>query len=85
MFVNTRSNKDYDEEERQAAKLRYINALSASVQGSAMMVLKRDMKDIFINGYNIKIMRMFKANHDLQICIDQYSVAQYICGYLTKN
>ena len=30
-------------------------------------------------------MRLHKANHDLQICIDQYSVAQYICGYLTKN
>ena len=50
-----------------------------------MIVLKREVKDIFINGYNSKIMRIFKANHDLQICIDQYSVAQYICGYLTKN
>ena len=30
-------------------------------------------------------MRLFKSNHDLQICIDQYACAQYICGYLTKN
>ena len=30
-------------------------------------------------------MRLHKANHDLQICIDHYSCAQYICGYLTKN
>ena len=30
-------------------------------------------------------MKLHKANHDLQICIDQYSCAQYICGYLTKN
>ena len=30
-------------------------------------------------------MKLHKANHDIQICIDQYSVAQYICGYLTKN
>ena len=50
-----------------------------------MVVLKREVKDIFINGFNKKIMRLFKANHDLQICIDQYSVAQYICGYITKN
>ena len=35
--------------------------------------------------YNASIMRLHKANHDLQICIDQYSCAQYICGYLTKN
>ena len=50
-----------------------------------MVFMKRKVRDIFINGYNKKIMRMFKANHDLQICIDQYSCAQYICGYLTKN
>ena len=30
-------------------------------------------------------MELFGANHDLQICIDPYSVAQYISGYLTKN
>ena len=41
-------------------------------------------------------MRLFKANHDLQICIDIYAyasefspyktfAAQYICEYLTKT
>lgn len=30
-------------------------------------------------------MRLHRANHDLQICIDLYAVAQYVCGYLTKN
>ena len=30
-------------------------------------------------------MRLHKANHDLQICIDHYACAQYVCGYLTKN
>ena len=49
------------------------------------MVMKQKVKDIFLNGYNKQIMRVHKANHDLQICIDQYSCAQYICGYLTKN
>ena len=50
-----------------------------------MVFMKRKVRDLFINGYNKKIMRIFKANHDLQICIDQYSCAQYICGYLCKN
>ena len=30
-------------------------------------------------------MRLHRANHDLQICIDHFAAAQYICGYLTKN
>ena len=30
-------------------------------------------------------MRLHKTNHDIQICIDPYSCAQYCCGYLTKN
>merc|ERR1712243_397107 len=34
---------------------------------------------------NIQIMKLQKSNHDMQICFDQYSCAQYICGYLTKN
>ena len=46
--------------------------------------MKRKVGDIFVNGYNTNIMRMFKANHDLQPCIDQYACA-HICGYLTKN
>ena len=85
MFKENKKLENCDEEDKQAARCRYLNALSAAVQGSAMVVLKREVKDIFINGFNKKIMRLFKANHDLQICIDQYSVAQYICGYLTKN
>ena len=60
-------------------------AISASVQGTAIVVLRRDVKDIFVNAFNASIMRLHKANHDLQICIDHYACAQYICGYLTKK
>ena len=85
MFVEDKLIQNYTDDEKEAAKSRYLNALSASVQGTAMVFMKRKVKDIFVNGFNKKIMRIFKANHDLQICIGQYSVAQYICGYLTKN
>ena len=85
MFCNDKLFEDTTDEDKAEAKERYINAISASVQGTAMVVLKRRVKDIFLNGYNPMIMRLHKANHDLQICIDQYSCAQYICGYLTKN
>ena len=85
MFKEDKSLAEYTESEKQNAKTRYLEAISVSVQGSAVVVMKRKVKDIFVNGYNANIMRLHKANHDLQICIDQYSCAQYICGYLTKN
>ena len=85
MFSREKMFSDLDDEDKAQAKERYLNAISASVQGTAMVVLKREVKDVFVNGYNPMIMRLHKANHDLQICIDQYSCAQYICGYLTKN
>ena len=85
MFVGSKSLEDYDELEKRNAKTRYLDAISASVQGTGTVVLKRKVKDIFVNGYNSSIMRLHKANHDLQICIDHYACAQYICGYLTKN
>ena len=85
MFSGNKLLCEYKDEEKKEAKERYLNAISASVQGTAIVVLKRKVKDIFVNGYNPKIMRLHEANHDLQICIDQYSCAQYICGYLTKN
>ena len=85
MFTTDKSLKDCTNQEKENAKSRYLNAISAGIQGRAAVILKRDVKDLFVNGYNTKIMKLHKANHDLQICIDQYSVAQYICGYLTKN
>ena len=51
-----------------------------------LLALKvRKVKDIFTNGYNKKVMKLHQANHDIQINIDQYACAQYVCGYLTKN
>ena len=85
MFSSNKLFSNCTKTDKEDAKERYINAISASVQGTAMVVVKRRVKDIFVNGFNKKIMRLHKANHDLQICIDPYSCAQYICGYLTKN
>ena len=85
MFNGNKALKDYSDVEREESKSKYLDAISTSVQGTGVMILERKVRDIFVNGYNANIMRLHKANHDLQICIDQYSCAQYICGYLTKN
>ena len=85
MFPIGKTMAECNDQDRHSAKVRYLNAISAGIQGRAAVVLKRETKDLFLNGYNKNIMKLHKANHDIQICIDHYSVAQYICGYLTKN
>ena len=45
MFEGDKAIEDYDELEKNEARLRYMNAISASVQGTAIVVLTRKMKD----------------------------------------
>ena len=85
MFETEKELSNYSKTEIDAAKQKYYDALSASIHGTGAVILKRDVKDIFTNGYNKSIMRLHQANHDLQVVIDQYACAQYVCGYLTKN
>jgi len=84
MYSECSSNLTSDEQFIQARN-RYMRALRASVRGLASIIPKRDLRDIFTNNYNMIIMKIQKANHDIQICIDPYAVAQYIIGYLSKN
>ena len=63
MFKENNSFEEYDVSERQDAENRYLRALSASIQGTARVFLKRSVEDIFINGYNLKMMTLFESNH----------------------
>ena len=72
------------DKDRFNARQRYLTAISVSVRGSATVILKRQVKDMFMNGYNKRLMQLFKSNHDLQICIDPYAAGAYILGYVTK-
>ena len=85
MFLNAKPLSKYTKEEIAAAKQRYLDALSVGIKGTGAVIMKREVKYIFTNGFNKKIiMCLHQANHDLQV-IDQYACAQYVCGYLTKN
>ena len=67
-----KTDKDFTSLSLQAkieAELRYLNAISLSVKGSAIVVLKQKAKDVFINGYNKHIMRLHKAYHDFSIWV----------------
>ena len=70
--------------EKEEARERYLNAISSSIQGSAIIILKREVKDVFVNAYNKQVMNLFKSNMDLQICIDPYAAGQYILNYVNK-
>ena len=78
-------NEATEEEEMSKARMRYHTALRAGIKGQLSVFPKRDMKSLFVNNYNLKLIQLHPANHDLQYCSDPYSVAQYVTGYLTKN
>ena len=71
MFEEKRTIKDLSLKEKSAGYQRYLNALSASVRGTGAVFLKRNTKDILTNNFNRRIMGIHKANHDIQIVIDQ--------------
>ena len=50
MFKGKKRLHEYSDLEMREAKTRYINAISAGVKGTAMVVLKRKVKDVFLNG-----------------------------------
>ena len=73
------------EEKKEKALKRYLNALRASLSGSGYVFLKRNTEDIFINNFNTLIMTIVKCNHDLQYIFNEFSCTNYITAYVTKN
>jgi hypothetical protein len=77
MFSTDNQLENYSSSEKDAAYHRYINALSASVRGTGSVFLKRDTKDLFTNNFNVQLMHLHKANHDIQIVVDQVSLTYF--------
>merc|ERR1712082_370234 len=50
-----------------------------------MLILKRRPQDILTNNNKKKLLKLNQANMDVQYCVDEYAVAEYICNYVTKN
>ena len=85
MFQEERQLSNYSSMEIEKAIDRYYNALAMSMKGTGAIFLKRKVSDIFTNAFNPPMLKLTMANHDVQVVVDQFAVAQYICGYLTKN
>ena len=71
MFKESKTLNEFNDNEKQAAYQRYLNALSVSVRGTGAIFLKRNPKDVLTNNFNRRLMSVHKANHDIQVVIDQ--------------
>ena len=71
MFESNQEIEKLTENEKKVAYQRYINALSASVRGTGAVFLKRATKDVFTNNFNRRLLGVHKANHDIQMVVDQ--------------
>ena len=71
MFEEKNAIETLSEKEKEAGYQRYLHALSASVRGTGAIFLKRNPKDVLTNNFNRRMMSVHKANHDIQIVIDQ--------------
>ena len=61
----------------------YHYALSICKSGTKV-VLKRELRDIFVNNYNAHWMISWDGNMDIQPCLDYFSVITYMTDYVCK-
>ena len=62
----------------------YKNALKTTKHG-CMIILKRKVKERYINNYNVEWMFAWKGNHDIQVAFDTFAVITYVVSYLGKE
>ena len=62
----------------------YYNALKISEKGK-VVILKRELDEIYINNYNPLYLTAWQGNIDIQFCLDTYGVVTYITDYLSKD
>jgi hypothetical protein len=58
----------------------YYASLKVSQKG-VVIILKRTVKDRFINNYNPRWIRAWQGNMDIQFCPDQFAVMTYVTDY----
>ena len=61
----------------------YEKALGISERGK-VAILKRKLKERYVNNYNQEFMLAWRANIDIQFCYDGYGCVTYLTDYVTK-
>ena len=65
-------------------KEEYMKFLKISKSGK-VLVLKRNLKERFVNNYNAEMILAWNANMDIQLAIDPYAIISYIVSYVSKD
>ncbi|XP_028428571.1 uncharacterized protein LOC114552071 isoform X2 [Perca flavescens] len=61
----------------------YIECLCMTAKSSSV-ILKRNPKDSWVNGYNRNLLEAWDANLDIQFILNAYSCIAYMCSYISK-
>uniref|UniRef100_A0A3B5QQ24 ATP-dependent DNA helicase n=1 Tax=Xiphophorus maculatus TaxID=8083 RepID=A0A3B5QQ24_XIPMA len=64
-------------------KIEYNGHVDALTSGMVVM-MKRDPKDSWVNGYNPDLLRAWNANMDIQYVLDEYTCIEYMMSYIAK-
>ena len=73
------------EDKVEIAHNRYLEALAIGLKGNGAIMVKRSCADVFTNNFNVGIMYLHYANHNIQIISDPYACAEYATVYITKQ
>ncbi len=55
-----------------------------ALSNANVILLKRDPKESWVNGYNPDLLRAWNANMDIQFVIDAFSCVMYMLSYISK-
>ena len=78
-------NKGLDDIWRRAKVTRkeYYEALRVTKKGK-VIILKRNLEELWVNNYNPEWIRAWNGNMDVQICLDFFAIVTYITGLATR-
>ncbi|KAJ1528130.1 hypothetical protein ONE63_008044 [Megalurothrips usitatus] len=62
----------------------YIKAIRSSLSKHQIFI-KRDVQDIFISPFSIKMLDLMRSNQNIQFVLDAYGAACYIIDYINKS
>ncbi|KAJ7984091.1 hypothetical protein DPEC_G00363740 [Dallia pectoralis] len=64
--------------------LKEYNLSVESLTSSSVILMKRDVKDCWVNNYNPHLLTAWNANMDIQYILDEYGCIMYMLSYISK-
>ena len=63
---------------------RYMDYMQTTEKG-VVLILKRSVKERYVNNYNPEMLNAWNANMDIQLALNPYAVIAYIVNYVNKD